>query len=382
MKLTVKLILLAVVLAAASCARGGDTAGAGAEAARPSPSPASPQTPQTTRAPLQTFRGTIGEGLGVRAELRREGEGLSGTYFYESVKTEIALRGRVDNQGEFTLEEFDPSGAPTGVFRGRWGADDTGAAELTGNWSRPDGSRSMPFTLTEVPVEFASDLRLGSKEIREKKARPRYEIAVEYPQLEGAAAAGQGAAGFNRAAREWATKAVDAFKSDVREAGETPGTETGSDLHVSYGVGVATDDLVAVQFEVSDYYSGAAHPNHHTAVINYDLRRARPLQLADLFKPSALYLRALSEYCVRDLKRQSRADAEAEPVLDDESIESGAAPNADNYASWLVTRRGLQITFDPYQVGPYAAGPQRVLVPYAALRDHLDLDGPLAPFVK
>jgi hypothetical protein len=377
-----KLVVLALVLAAVSCARGGETAGGNA-----SPAAASPQAPQTPppqqqRAPLQSFRGFIGDGLAVRAQLRREGESVSGTYFYESVKTEIALRGRVDNQGEFTLEEFDPSGARTGVFRGRWGSDDTGAAELQGNWSRPDGSRSMPFTLTEVPVEFASDLRLGSKEIREKKARPRYEIAVEYPQLEGGAAAGEAAAGFNRAAREWATKAVGEFKADVQEAGEAAGTEQASDLHVSYGVGVATDDLVAVQFEVSNYFSGAAHPNHHTAVINYDLRRARRLQLADLFKPSALYLRALSEYCVRDLKRQSRGDGTAEPMLTDEAIEEGAAPNADNYSSWLVTRRGLQITFDPYQVGPYAAGPQRVLVPYAALREHIDLDGPLAPFVK
>lgn len=147
-------------------------------------------------------------------------------------------------------------------------------------------------------------------------------------------------------------------------------------------MGVATDDLVSVQFSVSDYYSGAAHPNHHTEVINYDLRRGRALQLADLFKPSALYLRALSDYSVRELKRQARADMPDNPSLLDPDIESGAGPNADNYKSWLVTRRGLQLTFDPYQVGPYAAGQRRVFVPYAELREHIDPDGPLAPFVR
>lgn len=339
---------------------------------------AAAQTPAAER----TFTGVIGDTLAVRARLRREGDALDGTYFYERVKKDIALRGRVDASGAFTLEEFDPAGKPTGVFRGRWGEADTGAAELTGEWSRPDGSRKMSFTLTEVPVLFTADLRLVSKELKEQKARPKYEIAVEYPQLEGAAAAASGAAGFNRAARAWATREVDGFRGDVVEAGDMPGMTTGSDLSVSYDVGVATDGLVAVQFQISNYYSGAAHPNHRTEVINYDLRRDRQLRLIDLFKPSAPYMSALSDYCVRDLKRQARAESPDDPFLLDEDIENGAGPKEENYGSWLVTRRGLQITFDPYQVGPYAAGPQRVLVPYTALREHINTSGPLAPFVK
>ena len=43
-------------------------------------------------------------------------------------------------------------------------------------------------------------------------------------------------------------------------------------------------------------------------------------------------------------------------MLDDASIRSGAGPNAKNYQSWTITKKGLGISFDAYQVGPYAAG--------------------------
>ena len=39
-------------------------------------------------------------------------------------------------------------------------------------------------------------------------------------------------------------------------------------------------------------------------------------------------------------------------MLDDASIRSGAGPNAKNYQSWTITKKGLGINFDAYQVGP------------------------------
>jgi hypothetical protein len=53
-----------------------------------------------------------------------------------------------------------------------------------------------------------------------------------------------------------------------------------------------------------------------------------------------------------------------------------------NYQSWSITRRGLGINFDSYQVGPYAAGPQFVLVPYSTLKDLINPEGPVAQFAK
>ena len=68
--------------------------------------------------------------------------------------------------------------------------------------------------------------------------------------------------------------------------------------------------------------------------------------------------------------------------MTDEEIQSGAAPLAKNYQSWILTKKGLGITFDAYQVGPYAAGPQFVMVPYAALKDVVNPEGPIAQLAK
>jgi hypothetical protein len=69
-------------------------------------------------------------------------------------------------------------------------------------------------------------------------------------------------------------------------------------------------------------------------------------------------------------------------MLDDESIRTGAGPNPRNYQSWTITRKGLGINFDAYQVGPYVAGPQFVVVPYSAIKDAIKPDGPVGMFVK
>ena len=69
-------------------------------------------------------------------------------------------------------------------------------------------------------------------------------------------------------------------------------------------------------------------------------------------------------------------------MLDDDWIERGAGPEAENYTSWTIGKKGLGIIFDAYQVAAYAAGPQHVLVPYSALKDLMKTDAPIAQFVK
>lgn len=91
--------------------------------------------------------------------------------------------------------------------------------------------------------------------------------------------------------------------------------------------------------------AGAAHPTSFTRVINFDPRTGRNLHLADLFRPGADYLGAISAYCVEALRRK---DALIFP--------EGAEPRPENYANWNIGRRNLVITFDVYQVAPTRPG--------------------------
>jgi hypothetical protein len=332
------------------------------------------------------FKGSIGSALGLQMKLVRESDRLTGTYFYQKVGTKIQVRGTVDQDGNVVLEEFDPGGKQTGVFKGRWTTDTDGLIQLAGNWSKPQSDKQTAFSLHEEPIQFSGEVEIVAKRITENNKKLKYEIDAEYPQLTGSTE--PNFEKFNQAARALVTRKVVDFRKEMApEPGESTGEEpsaeptpevTGSDLGIGYTIALAKDDLISIEFGVGSYYSGAAHPNSHSEVLNFDLKNGKPIRLADLFKPGSKYLQAISAYAIQDLKKQSK---DKDGMLDDDWIQRGAGANADNYQSWTIGKKGLGINFDAYQVGPYAAGPQQVLVPYSVLKDLIKTDGPLAQFI-
>jgi hypothetical protein len=338
----------------------------------------------TTPPPLtKHFKGSIGSTLDLQMKLVRNGDQLTGSYFYQKVGTRITLKGTVDKDGNLTLDEFDPSGKQTGVFKGLWQikAED-GLATLAGNWSKPPGEKGddkkIAFSVHEEPINFSSDVEVVARSVKENNKKLMYDIDARYPQLTGGN--NPNLEKFNQLARMVVMKSVAGFKKDMApEEGEEPRPEgsMASDLGVGYEIVLAQDDLVSVQFDIGSYYQGAAHPNSHTETLNYDLKNGKQLKLADLFKPGSKYLQTLSTYCITDLKKQFK---EKNAELLEDQLKEGAAPTAKNYESWTITKRGLGINFDSYQIAPYAAGPQFVLVPYSALKDLIKPDGPIAGF--
>jgi hypothetical protein len=378
-------LIIACLLLSFGCRR---TATTSPSPAPPSVATASPQQnhPVGGIAPapqIKHFKGSIGSSLDLQMKLVRNGDQLTGSYFYQKVGTRIDLRGNVDKDGNLTLEEFDPSGKQTGLFKGIWKVDAAdGLSTLAGNWSKPPsdkgGDKKTAFSLHEEPINFTGDVDLVSKQIKESNKELMYEISVMYPQLTGGN--NPNFEKFNQAVRASVTKKVAGFKKDMAaERGEEPRPEgsMGSDLSIGYTVALAQDDLVSIKFDVGSYYQGAAHPNSFSEVLNFDLKNGKQLKLSDLFKPGAKYLQPIANYCISELKKQMKAP---DGTVDNASIESGAAPSAKNYASWTITKRGIGIDFDAYQVGPYAAGPQFVLVPYSNLKDLINPDGPIAQF--
>jgi hypothetical protein len=331
------------------------------------------------------FKGSIGSSLDLQMKLVRSADQLSGSYFYQRIGTRINLRGKIEPDGQFVLDEFDQSGKQTGSFKGRWMVDtQDGLASLAGFWRKPNQKESdkvTAFSVHEEPIALTGDVEVVAKQTKESNKKLMYEIAAQYPQLAGGS--NPNFEKFNQLVRATVTRKVTEFKKDMAPAeGEEPRPEgsMGSDLGIAYEVALAQDDLISVQFNIGSYYQGAAHPNSYTEVINYDLKNGRQLKLSDLFKPGAKYLQAIATYCIADLKKQQAGDKSK--ALADSEIESGAAAKAENYKSWKITRKGLGINFDAYQVGPYAAGPQEVMVPYAGLKDLINPEGPIAQFAK
>jgi uncharacterized protein DUF3298/peptidoglycan-N-acetylmuramic acid deacetylase PdaC-like protein len=378
-------LLIACLLLSLGCRKTSSPPPAGTTAPVAQASPAQLDPSQGGAIPVaQTkhFKGSIGSSLDLQMKLVRIGDQLAGSYFYQKVGTRIDLRGNVDKDGNLTLEEFDKGGKQTGLFKGLWSVDPSdGLATLAGNWSKPptekDSDKKTAFSVHEEPIAFTGDTDLVLKQIKESNKKLNYEIDAHYPQITGS---NPNFEKFNQVVRGSVTKKVAGFRKDLEpKEGEEPPPEgsMGSNLGVSYQVMLAQDDLISVEFDIENYYQGAAHPNTFTEVVNYDLKNGKQLNLADLFKPGAKYLQAIANYCIGDLKKQAK-----DKGLLDEEIQNGAAPNAKNYKSWTITRKGLGINFDAYQVGPYAAGPQYVLVPYSSLKDIVNPDGPVGQFAK
>src|SRR5690349_19114298 len=386
MKTRLILFFLIVACVVAGCRK---TAAPPAPSGAPNAAPGLPQLVDVqggnTPAPkTKYFKGSIGSSLDLQMKLVRADPQLTGSYFYQRVGTRINLRGTIDPDGKFVLDEFDPAGKQTGSFKGMWTVDpQDGAVQLAGFWYKPgqkDSDKSTAFSVHEEPITLSGDAEIIAKAIKEKNKELNYEIDVSYPQVTGGN--NPNFEKFNQLVRAIVTKKVAQFKNDVKpkEGDQAPPEGSmGSDIGIGYEVALARDDLISIEFDVADYYQGAAHPNTYTETLNYDLKNGKQLKLSDLFKPGSKYLQALASYSIADLKKQSKAKDDALP---DDEIQNGAGPTVQNYRSWKITKKGLGINFDAYQVGPYAAGPWSVVVPFANLKDVISPEGPIAQLTQ
>jgi len=386
------LLCLIVIFAFAGCKKPSNSSSSAPNAPSSSAAPQAqaqqnhPEGGAATLAEVKYFKGSIGNSLDLQMKLLRAGEQLTGSYSYLKVGTKIDLRGSVDKNGNITLEEFDTTGKQTGLFKGIWKPDaEDGLVTIAGNWSKPPGKgddKKTAFSLHEEAITFTYGTDVVTKQIKETNKKLVYDISAQYPEITGPGNTNFDK--FNQLVRGSVLKKVAGFKKEMQPRPDEeprPENSMGSDLDISYKIELAQDDLVSVSFSISSYYQGAAHPNSFSEVVNYDLKNGKQLKLADLFKPDAKYLQAISSYCIDDLKKQSNAKG-ADGMLDESSIKSGAAPAPKNYQSWTITRKGLGINFDAYQVGPYAAGPQFVTVPYSLIKDLISPDGPISQFAK
>lgn len=216
-------------------------------------------------------------------------------------------------------------------------------------------------------------IKFVPRQVREVNRRKRFTIKARYPQAIGAMSDPR-LTKLNQWLRKFIDKEVNKFRKDAGPPAERT-FSSGSTFESRYSVTYAQGDLISIAFQIEAYYEGAVHGSFNTIVFNYDLASGKMLKLADLFKPGSDYLKPISEYSIVSLRK------EKEGVPDSDWID-GAAPKEENYQRWNITRKGLNIEFDPYQVGPYAEGPHEVLIPYSALKNIFDPQGPLAKVAK
>ncbi len=253
----------------------------------------------------------------------------------------------------------------------------TSAPALSGAEGPATPTLPPPPDVTPIPSEtplspprLFQQVTLTAESYSESGEAPVYSLETITPLLEGSD--DPRVLEFNRQAVALVEGLVAEFKAGFEYLSEQP-LAMGSFYQVTYLQLAPPGDILSIQFSVDAYADGAAHPYHLTRTLNFDLETGQVLSLDSLFLPDADYLTVLSDYC--------KAELATREIGFESGFQSGADPLPENYLNWNLTYDGLLITFDEYQVAPYAAGMQQVLVPYAALETIIAPDGALAKII-
>lgn len=222
-----------------------------------------------------------------------------------------------------------------------------------------------------LPI-MVEPVELKSSPINEESQAPVYKITAQIPYLDPSTDPKVQA--FNTEIKAVVDGEVAAFKGSMAEMPAEP-ISAGSSLDIQYQLIGQKGNIWSIQFNVNGYADGAAHPYHYSITFNYDLQNAKKLTLEDVFLPNSNYLQVLSDYSKTELTTRN--------IGFEEGFQQGADPTPENYRNWNVSNEGfLVITFDEYQVAPYAAGQQIVTIPLSSLGQVINMQGPLAPFLQ
>lgn len=211
----------------------------------------------------------------------------------------------------------------------------------------------------------AAPLKIENKVVQAKSAA--YEIKAAYPRT-GIKAIDDELAG-------WVEREVDAFRK-----GTAPGPDPGAaawTLDIGYTVERNDAQMLSLLFHRS-MYTGGAHGGYGLNVYNFLLPDGARVDLPQVLDGNKA-LAKVSDLVIADLdKRLVTPDG----IGDVDWIKRGAGPQWGNYTNVVLLADALKIEFEPYEVAPWAAGPQEVRVPLAALSGLLRKDwrAPVASF--
>jgi uncharacterized protein YecT (DUF1311 family) len=208
------------------------------------------------------------------------------------------------------------------------------AVEVTGNVTL---LRAERFELRPVPNPDGADHPV------------RLDIA--WPVLDRAA--GRGQTRWNEAM----AKAAEALAQPPER--DQPAT----DISVDYRIEAVWPGLIQTVFSRDLYIHGAEHGDDLRVSSLFLLREARPLAAEDLFDPAKSWHTALADAAFARLQAAAGSAGWQLWPKEPEDVASLAA----DPARWLLTRDGLAVHFDAYDVADYGAGPQEVVIPWRAL---------------
>lgn len=249
------------------------------------------------------------------------------------------------------LEEFETLEEEPVISK--QGSAEIEATELESDESLIGGEEpDLDITVTERTMMLESD-------------DPLYEIEIRYRYIEGDS---QAISPFNFEMDYLVEVVLEVFMREVEESDAQrpddamPAT---SFLQIDYEMTYQSDGLYSVYLPITTYVAISAHPQIESFSYNYDALNREFLMPGNFFMSDAACFPVILERVAAGLV--ARVFGYQEDVAEEVLL------RRDN---WNFLPEGLRINFDAFEVGPGAAGPQFVFIPWEDLSDLLDLDGP------
>ncbi len=223
----------------------------------------------------------------------------------------------------------------------------------------PIQESTLENELIEVPVLTNTEKSLSDQELK-------FTIDVHYPTvllLQNPLYAKE----TNDVILGFVDTVINEFISSVGEATEIRESEEyTSDLTMRFTPLLLSPTIISIRFDVSEYHAGAAHPNNYARVLNYHFKKHQVLSTAQLFASSTQAFPFLSAYTRSALQNTFSDMSEEEFVL---QVFPGTDLKPENWEAVGITKNGLTVIFNPYQVAPYARGIPQIKISLGDLED-------------
>lgn len=341
------------------------------------------------------FEGKVGEWSTVRAVINvspnnSSGSTLTGTYHYLKQGKVIHLWGNLEGDKASLEESALRYGDPvSGRFEGKWSyGDSPGMARFEGSWTSGDGKRKLPFSLREVTDNGNPTLEFYffAEEYSRKQGPQSMQRAhsLVFPQLRGK---GEWLDRVNGLIRSLACLQLDAAAGKPKHPNQEevptlrsleqavravlPTNEELADLEIGHFESLTFDENFGVMLNAMEVfsmrmlhseYTGGAHPNSSAGHVTFDLKTGEELTLDDLLIPG--WRDPVTELAESQLREQYDLK-EGDALNDRGPLFENVFELNDN---WFLSPEGLGFSFDPYEIGPYAAGFIEPVIPYAKLK--------------
>jgi len=201
----------------------------------------------------------------------------------------------------------------------------------------------------------ANNLQIVPQKIKE--ATRSYKIEMVYPKVKGMKEVNVQQA-INRQIR----KTIEENRSKFLKQKNKPFDHFLNTMSLRYEVAGLTPDYLSIKIKTEVMYAGAAHPQHWSEALNFDLKNGQKLSLPQIFKANSGFLKIIADYCAKELL--SRPELSRDKAW----VKKGTAPFLSNYKIFNLSPKALFITFPENQVGPYVAGEPVVEISFDKLR--------------